>query len=66
MAVDISALAAGDGAAFEGLLQLLLSAQNEQRSHAANDDQGAARRAGDGHDATAAVSAPLRRRRRAR
>ena len=34
MAVDISALAAGDGAAFEGLLQLLLSAQNEQRSHA--------------------------------
>jgi hypothetical protein len=29
---DISALVAGDAAAFEGLLQMLMSAQNEQRS----------------------------------
>lgn len=31
---DISALVAGDASAFEGLLQMLMSAQNDQRSHA--------------------------------
>jgi len=31
---EINALVAGDASAFEGLLQMLMSAQNEQRSHA--------------------------------
>ena len=31
---DVNSLVAGDAAAFEGLLQMLMSSQNEQRSHA--------------------------------
>ncbi len=31
---DIQLLVSGDSAAFEALLQMLMSAQNEQRSHA--------------------------------
>lgn len=33
---EINALVAGDASAFEGLLQLLMSAQNEERSRAEN------------------------------
>lgn len=33
-AVDIGPLVAGDAGAFEALLQMLMSAQNEQRAHA--------------------------------
>ena len=31
---ELQLLASGDSAAFEALLQMLMSAQNEQRSHA--------------------------------